>query len=287
VLLPRGVSTDSSTLKVAVDHREVIVTQGVSERAVFVPLADVASDGGQEHVLEVWYALEGGRPPRGWISLEPATVDAADLSERCYWQLILPKDELLLWGDRDMAAENMVAWWSFGWRRQPMLEQGDLEQWIGASRQEPMPAATNRYLFTTFGTSHRLKIFTASRSLILLAASGIALSVGLLLLYFPTLRHPALLLAIGGVTLSCGFIYPQLAVIFAQAACLGVVLIVVARLLRMLLWRGAGRSTVHGRTQFSDSNIVEVRTPRADGSSGVTTAPAPVVNHLPAAESKS
>jgi hypothetical protein len=66
------------------------------------------------------------------------------------------------------------------------------------------------------------------RPLIVMAASGAALVLGLLLIYVPGLRHPAILL-VGAVGLgAAAAIYPEPALLLAQAASLGVVLTIVA-----------------------------------------------------------
>lgn len=287
VLLPRGANADLATVRAAVDHREVAVSRGLSERAIVIPLAEEPTENSRDHVIELWYLFEDRPAGSGWIALEPAMVDASHLSERFYWQLVMPADEMLLWGDRQASAEASWRWRGLGWQRSALLEQADLEQWVGASRQEPVPSATNRYLFTTLGMSYRLEVLAAPRGLVLLGASGLALAVGLLMLYFPALRHPAILLVAGVITLGVGLVHPEHAVVFAQAACLGALLLVAARVLRGVLWRAVpGVAAGPGRSPIPDSRVVEVRAVRTEGSSGVMTTAAPGVDHVPAAEAR-
>jgi hypothetical protein len=100
-----------------------------------------------------------------------------------------------------------------------------------------VPATTNRYLFSSFKNVQPLRISTADRSLIVLLASAITLGIGLLLLYVPASRHPGVLLAGALALMALGLVYPEPAVLIAQAATLGLVLAVLATLLKLVLTR--------------------------------------------------
>jgi hypothetical protein len=110
----------------------------------------------------------------------------------------------------------------------------------------------------------------------------------LLLIYLPALRHPAFLLTAGVLLLGLGLVRPELSVVLAQAAVLGIVLVAVARLLRHAVARGdAGEPAVLGRSQFADTKTTELKYPRGEGSSRVATGSAPVAIQMPSAEPKS
>jgi hypothetical protein len=98
-----------------------------------------------------------------------------------------------------------------------------------------------------------------------------------------------LLLAAGVVTATLGLLLPDLAILFAQAALLGLLLYLMARAFRHWLGRTPWVApTVQGRTQFSDSKIKvsEHQLPRADGSSRVTATAPPASVQVSAADSK-
>jgi hypothetical protein len=135
----------------------------------------------------------------------------------------------------------------------------------------------------------RISVFTASRSLILLAASGATLLVGLLLIYYPALRRPSLLFVGGLALLAIGLLVPAPALLAAQAASLGLLLAACARVLEwMVLRRRFRRSTIRGQSYpDADSQSQAISLSRLDAAPQATTVRAvrPVVS--PATESES
>ncbi len=95
-----------------------------------------------------------------------------------------------------------------------------------------VPVESSRYLFTSLGAVTRCDLHTEMRPRIVLLASGIALVAGLLLIYLPFLRHPAVLLlaaiALGGAVAW----YPEPALLAGQAGSLGIALSLLAALLQ-------------------------------------------------------
>ena len=135
-------------------------------------------------------------------------------------------------------------WLSAGTIGFPPSSAGDGIEWAGVDNRRSTkphsnsgsarrvrtrsPEGMNRYLFTTPGIMSQLELTVISRSLVLLVVSGITLTIGLALLYFPTLRHPAWLFAAGLVTATAGSLAPDWAILFAQAAVGGVLLTILA-----------------------------------------------------------
>ncbi len=147
---------------------------------------------------------------------------------RLYWQLILPRDEHLLTPPEGFAGEQTWTWTGCCWGRRPLLDQAQLENWVGV-RQRASPAGqVNEYLFSAFGNVDRCVVHTAGRSWIVLAASGAALLAGLLLIYVRRLSHPAVLLSATVLLAAAGMVYPEPAGLAAQAAVLGLALALVA-----------------------------------------------------------
>ncbi|MFO7906121.1 MAG: hypothetical protein ACQESR_00220 [Planctomycetota bacterium] len=285
VRVPHGEGVSVSAVEVAVDHHKVDIglmkeKDGATEFAI--PMEE--SEDIRSHVVELWYQQSlNGRTP-GTMTFHPPLIDGMDHVERCYWQLVLPRNEIVVWGNQAQYDELIWAGWS-GWERSPLREQRDLERWIGAAEQDGVPPEMSIYLFTSFGAPRPLAVITSSRALLLLVASGVVLAAGLLLVYVPLLRHPAMLLTAGVLVMALALAAPWVAVLLAQAGVLGIVLTLGARLLHAILLRAnPGRSTVRGHV--SDSKMMELRYSRGDGSSRITTTSAPVAVHSSSVESK-
>jgi hypothetical protein len=100
-------------------------------------------------------------------------------------------------------------------------------------------------------------------------ASGAALLLGLLLLYVPVSRHPAGLLVWALALLSAGVIAPEPTLLFAQAACLGLVLALVAALLD----RRVARRRLPAKIPESSHSRLEFASTRLPSRSGVISNP--------------
>ena len=271
IILPRDEAHTAHGIRVATDGREVpfegpdpqgIVTCPVPAAPPASPITPAtALEPLSEHVVEIWYTI--AQPSRGtgrrvWSAPE---IDAVDHVERSYWQLILPRGEVLLAGDRSWMMEWAWQWGGYGWRRGLLREQADLEQWVGASTQALIPASTNQYVFTAFGLPHRLAATTSSRALLLLAGSGSVLAAGLLLTYLPVPWHPAVLLGLSSVLLTLGLFFPEPATLMAQFAVVGLCLVLLGRTLHTRLRRNGGADGA-GHHPVSESKVFETRYPR-------------------------
>jgi len=203
------------------------------------------------HRLEVGYAFPGKRSGPGRLSLELPRLGRGAWMRRMYWQLTLPRDEHLVVGPKGLASEFHWGWNGTFWGRMPVWEQADLEAWCGVPSLNPgpAPAATSRYLFSSLGPVERCEVWTASRSLIVLAASAIALIVGLMLMYVPLTRHPVALLAAAVALMSAALLHPGPTLLALEAASLGLALTLLAGLLQRSVARR--RRMLPGETSSS------------------------------------
>lgn len=189
------------------------------------------------YVLELRYHFPDAGPSRGLLTLEfPRFADDVWM-RRIYWQLVLPPNEHVMLGPEGLTGECIWGWRGYFWGRRPLLDQAQLEEWAGVTPQAPLPEGCSVYLFSALGNLERLELRTAGRSWIVLWASGLALCIGLLLIYVPVSRHPAVLFCLALAILIPGAIAPEPTLLFAQAASLGIAL----TLLTGLLDRGAVR----------------------------------------------
>jgi hypothetical protein len=175
-------------------------------------------------------------------------------------------------------------WNGWFWQRVPNRSQSQLQQFAGVTplgaierekgQREKGPDAANRYLYSSPAGEDRLTILVASRSELLLYGGGVVLGFSLMLLYFPKARHPVLLLLAAAALLFLSAVYPEPALLFGQAAAIGVALALLALLLRWTVREyQPERSTARSRT----SSIVRQALPEAPraGSSHATTQSAP------------
>jgi hypothetical protein len=184
------------------------------------------------------------------MSLELPRLGREVWVRRMYWQLVLPAHEHLTGGPSGFTGEFRWGWNGYYWGRQPLLSQAQLESWVGLARRPGPPARdveiettsraagnVNGYLFSAYGHVEGCELRTAGRTWIVLAASAAALVAGLLLIYVPRTRHPASLLVSAVVLVAMGTLYPEPALLVAQAAVLGLVLALAAGVMALVVAR--------------------------------------------------
>lgn len=251
----------------------------------------------QTHVLEAKYSFPDRPKGRGLLSLELPKLGAGVSSRRAYWQLILPADEYLVAGPEELTSEAVWNWNRFCWSRRPLLDESELEAWArdespaqqgadpAAAREATFPSM-NDYLFSSIGMGGVQHVRTASRSLLVLIGSGLVLLAGLTLIYLPALRHPALLFALSLAALAGAMIYPQVTLLWLQAAAAGALLTAVAGVLERRVARRRRRETY---VRGSSSSIVSrssTRTHPRHSAAPASTATAAVAVELSSPESR-
>jgi hypothetical protein len=201
-------------------------------------LLALAGDGDiHAYLLELQYHFPGPRPHQGLLSLDFPRLGSNVWTRRMYWQLVLPQNEHVLIDPPGFVGEYYWKWDGYYWGREPLLNQSQLENWIGTSQHMVLPEGAGVYLFGNLGTADRAEIRTVGRTLMVSIASGAALILGLMLIYVPIIRHPFSLLALSLVLLSLTMIYPEPSAMIAQASGLGLALTLMAGLLERSMAR--------------------------------------------------
>ncbi len=193
------------------------------------------------------------------------------MTKRVYWQLALPPNQRLVIAPAAMNPE-------MHWQRQGLfldrfssLDQAELERWIGGSRQEPLPASVPCYLFSGFGEMAAIEVAIVPRWAIVLVLSGAALTGGLLLMYVPRLRHPAMLFFLGVAALAVMAAAPDWAALIAQTSLLGLLLVLLALALKGLVdWRQTRPAVVRGTPRPSSDSKTARAALSASKPAGVT-----------------
>jgi hypothetical protein len=189
----------------------------------------------RQHVLDLSYRFAAREKQSGQLVLAAPKLAEGEWVRQTYWQLVFPRDEHLVNWPSDLTGAFQWRLQAGSWGRQPLVEQAQLESWSNASPGLEVSPQTNRYVLTSLGSIENLEVYTASRAKLVMAGAGSVLAAGLLLLYLPALRHPALLF-VGGVVLAAGAIlFPEPALLIAQVAAMGAALVMVAAFLEHYL----------------------------------------------------
>ncbi|MEN6407212.1 MAG: hypothetical protein ABFC77_12160 [Thermoguttaceae bacterium] len=196
--------------------------------------------------VELQYHFAESRPPCGSMQLDFPQLTPNVWVRRFYWQLVLPANEHLLRSPVGFTGEFQWGWKGYFWGRRPLLDQPSLAAWIGVDAGVLPPERSNVYLFSAFGDLAQADLRTAGRTTLVLFASAAAMLVGLLLIYVPAIRHPATLLAAALALGAAGLIAPEPTLLLVQAASLGLVLALVAGLLKRAAARRRRRTVLHG-----------------------------------------
>ena len=285
IQLPKLALENTANLRIAIDQQPlaagnvVINEQGAME--IQLPGSLVSN----EMLIEIWYWTSPGNYLSGDVSVEPPRVTGTTVADRILWQLVTPANEHLFRNPADMTPEQQWLWSGWRWGREANMDQRDLEQWIGASSQQVVPEQTNQYLFTSIGPVRSFTVKTIRRSSLVLIVSGMTLLIGLLLIYFPATRHPSLLFIAGVVLAASAVSWPEVVLLVVQAALLGGVLVLSARLLQWILaWRLSSTPRLLGRAAGMVDGIGEHEVvPLASDSHG-STASAPMSLEMSATE---
>ncbi len=237
-------------MAVLLDGKRIEVQPSGSER-LSIPLANEGEL--RRYVLEIIYHFDETPPISARKEFAFPQIGPGAWSRRLYWQLILPQNEHVLNDPKGFASECRWGFMGYFWGRQPLLHQAELETWAGATHRTAPPEGFNVYLFSTLGAIEGGVVRTAGRAWIVLFSSGTALLFGLLLIYLPSLRHPATLLALALGLLSLGMIYPEPTILLAQTSSIGLVLALIAGLfVRLFPYR---------RTSAVEAALVKVELP--------------------------
>lgn len=243
------------------------------EARLIVPL--VESEELAAHTLQLRYLESTGIDPWDQLQIELPQVGGEATFAELYWQVIVPKNFLILRGPSGLAKAHGWKWALDGLRPDPLKTTRELEASIGAMEQRQPAEGEAEYLYSGFGPGSALAVAVARGELLYLIAAGLVLAAGLALLYLPILRRPAVLFAVVVAVIFAGIAYPELLMICGPALAIGAALTILACLLYMLVPRrglaepSPSASTVHG-THMSSREIY-LSSPVATASSNAPT----------------
>ena len=176
-----------------------------------------------------------------------------------YWQIVLPGDEHVIRSPGRLSSASRWQWLGSFWGQRPVMSQPELEEWSEASSQIGPTTAQNEYLYTGLAPVLSIEFITAPRWLIVLIASSAVLAIGLVWIYVPAARQGWIVAATACLIAALAVAFPVPALLFAQAAAIGVVV----ALLALLLKRATARPT-HWPVTVSGGSSQRQVTPRTD-----------------------
>ena len=252
IRLPRGVrkdrvavALDKTPLKNVADPERGVFIDDVNLR---IPISKELQK--REFTLELSYVVSNASPNvygsnrRCYVQL-PVFSESTTWLRRVYWQVVVPRSRHLVNAPKNWNSEYLVRRESgLGvYRRVASVSSNELSEWIGIDRREPVPKDVNIYLFSAFEQPSASGFYLIDRSILILLGSGVALAIGLGLVYFPSVRSPLILFLMSVVALAVAAIYPTLSLLFLQTTVLGLVLAFLAAVFSTAFGRGAKVAT--------------------------------------------
>jgi len=145
------------------------------------------------------------------------------LIQHQFWQVILPQSKHIVGCPKGWTLEYDWQWNGLFWWREPSIHKQD----IGFESDPNVTEHTisgGQYVFSHFQPPPYVTLYIVNRSLIILCSSGIALFIGLILIYVPQSRYVGSLFGLGIALLAALFYQPPLVLLMLQAAVFGVFL---------------------------------------------------------------
>lgn len=174
------------------------------------------------------------------MPLEPPVFPADVIQRRFSWELaVLPGDHLVGVPTR-WTGQQQWAWQGFGWMREPTVSSRELAGWVAETLGRPAvtvaapawPLQDRRSVYAGIGPPGSAAAWVVPTWVVVLLASGLALSVGLAMVALPAWRTLAVVLSLLGSATILAVALPDWAPLLAQTAAPGAVLAALAAALR-------------------------------------------------------
>lgn len=169
--------------------------------------------------------------PEGWrASVDLPQLQQANWIGRWIWQVVVGPDEHVYATSINLTPLDRWNWQGWYWARSATWQQADLESWLKASRQPPIPAASHQYTFTSLRPADTAQLWLLQQRWVLIIGAGLAVLMLLAWTQYPVLRHWGLTVPLAFALLCLGIWAPTPALMLGQAAVVGVLAFLVAQL---------------------------------------------------------
>ena len=193
--------------------------------------------------IELW--SEAGRSVTGEaVGISLASMENTIGNPPFIWELVLPTSEHLVLPPQNMTPEWQWSWGGLGWNRQSGTNQSELERWVGASVQSPLPARLNRYVMSGFGVPQEMTFTIMPKPWIWLPVGALIIVLTLIWSTVRWLRHPVCVASFFVAVATLGVYFPDAAMMFAQLIVLASVLALVMLISQWAIGRRVKRRSV-------------------------------------------
>jgi hypothetical protein len=157
----------------------------------------------------------------GWeVPIVLPTFAKDTLSPHEFWQVFPPKNKHIIACSGGWTSEYDWRWNGLFFGRTPSIRKNDIFE----PDKDEMSSGTNQYLFSHFDSSGYVKLYIVSRPLIIFGSSGLALFVGLILIYVRQSRYAGSLFGLGVALVAVLLYQSSFVLLMLQAAVFGVFL---------------------------------------------------------------
>jgi hypothetical protein len=146
------------------------------------------------------------------------------LVQREFWQVILPQDQHIIGCPTGWTPEFDLAWNGLFWGRVPSIQKNDIGFDPDSEDVKAIIVRSSQYVFSHLQPPSAVTLYIVKRSYIVLCSSGLALLIGLMLIYVPQSRYAGSLFGLGVALFAVLFYQPPLVLLMLQAAAFGVIL---------------------------------------------------------------
>lgn len=287
IRLPQS-AIDATTLEVRLDGQPLDGTVRNGE-SVLISLPD---GGSARRLIEIRSSKPWGGNAAGFGLPWPLSLDAPEfadavLQRRFYREVLATTDDHVLGAPSRWTSQQQWSWTGAGWRQTATTSASELGGWIAASADGPLPSGLlagepslrqSRFVFAGIGSPGRAVVWVIPTWFIVLVASGVTLTMGLMLVYRENCRQASVLLAITASGALVAAAMPETAVLVGQAAIPGAIMALLAAGLRRLLDQPVARTrpavsqAASSMTRQSSPTVSLIVASQSSAGSGTTAA---------------
>lgn len=226
---------------VLIDGKRGVYSVDKESSTLIIELSESTSP--RTRCIELW--SEAGRAVTGEaIDLSIPTVVQATGSPAFLWELILPSSEHLVLQPANLTPEWQWTWSGLGWRRSSGSNQQELENWVGASSQSPLPTRLNRYLMSGLGIPVGIRFTIVPKPWIWLPVGASIIALTLLWTSLKVFRHPVALSSFFVALASVAIYAPDAAMVLGQLVLLASIFALVIMTSQWAIGRRVKRRSV-------------------------------------------